>query len=231
MGIYYLYFFSPGVDQCLLPNLLSTNLEDSQASHITSLSSADFGKHIDVSVLKSISTHVNKTKYPSHLKIYTAKLALNSGMEHTTPSGIVRQGRHVRAQCQEKCKRCSHPRLSQEERDQINKGFWELKKHEEQWKFISKSVIVSAPKRKFVSKGSRGEKLNSRIYFFSINGKERRVCKTTFKNTLCICDSWIDSAMNHSSESGLQGDQRGKHKNRPKRGQKVVIRAVIDQTL
>lgn len=164
---------------------------------------------------------ISKELYPSHQKIYRAKLALNSGREHVTSKGKVRQARCIRAPCQERCKRCQSPKLSDQERLRINKNFWDLQDHLKQWKFIKDSLEISVPKKKVSVPGSKGEKLSSRVYSFLLDGKPRTVCKTMFKNTLCICDSWIDSAILHCS-SGLLEDRRGKHSNRTKRAQKVT---------
>lgn len=165
-----------------------------------------------------IQLHLQKKLYPSHSKIYEAKLALNSGKEHVTSKGTLRQARSVRPSCQERCTRCHIPKLTPQERQNINREFWNLKDHQKQWEFIKNSLIVSVPKKKFAVKGARGEKHVSRVYTFQIERQSRKVCKTMFKNTLCICDSWIDSAIAHCSDSsGVHEDKRGKHTNRTKR--------------
>lgn len=167
--------------------------------------------------MSSIHTEGNRKVYPSHLRIHEAKLALNSGRAHVTPKGKVRQARHVKPPCKDDCKRCHNPRLSRKEQLNINAAFWSLEDHFEQWKFLKNSLEGSAPKTKFASEGSKGEKLSSRVYYFIINGERKKVCKTMFKSTLSICDSWIDSAISHCSESAVKQDQRGRHNNRPKR--------------
>lgn len=168
-----------------------------------------------------IEDHVRKKLYPSHRashsKIYNAKLALNSGQEHVTSKGKLRQARSVKPSCHEKCARCISPKLSPQERHSIHREFWDLRDHQKQWEFIKNYVIVSAPRKKF-AEGGRGEKHVSRIYTFRIKGNQRKVCKTMFKNTLCICYSWIDSALANGCDSSDFHDKRGKHTNRTKRG-------------
>lgn len=153
-----------------------------------------------------------KKSYPSRTKINEAKLALNSGEEHKTPSGIIRRARSLRAPCQETCKRCASPRLTHENRLAIFKEFWALKVKEEQWKFISPLITCSTPKKKVFLKGSKRGKCSSRVYCFKINGTDQRVCKTMFISTLSICDSWIDSSLSHVKEDSVIPDQRGRGK-------------------
>ena len=75
--------------------------------------------------------------------------------------------------------------------------------------FIHQSIQLSATKRK---SGGNREKLVNRNYSFCINDKKRKVCKTMFKSTLDICDSWIVNALSHCSDDGhlTMQDRRGK---------------------
>lgn len=148
--------------------------------------------------------------YPSRLKIHAAKIALNSGKQHLSITGRVRTARHLKNPCHSSCRRCQPPRLTPSERQVVLDYFWSMKSHEKQWGFISNAVRACRPKKKFAVQGTKGEKSCSRVYSLSINGDSRRVCKTMFKNTLCICDSWIDSALSHVPK-GLP-DLRGKRK-------------------
>jgi hypothetical protein len=164
---------------------------------------------------------IGKTLYQSHLRIQKAKIALNCGQQHMTSKGTLRLARCLKRSCQDKCKKCQSPRLTLEERTNINRMFWNLGEHQKQWEFIKSSVVISKPKKKFACTGAKGEKSQSRTYTFSVEGKARKVCKTMFKSTLSICDSWVDSALTHFSDfSGVVVDRRGKHNNRPKRGLK-----------
>ncbi|KAK3915067.1 Isoleucine--tRNA ligase [Frankliniella fusca] len=95
------------------------------------------------------------------------------------------------------CNRCEEPRLTTEERQEIFETFWNWSDHNRQWLFIYGSVKTSSPRQKTAVQG----------------GTQRRVCKTMFKNTLCICDSWIDSALSHFSKDGYRPDMRGKVRN------------------
>lgn len=159
--------------------------------------------------------------FPSHLKIHEAKLALNSGREHITSKGHMRHARQVKLPCKDNCLRCQKPKFSLDDRIKINQEFWSLEDHLQQWMYIKQSVEVSAPKRKMSCEGAKGGKLSSRVYYFPLSGVRKKVCKTMFKNTLSICDSWIDSAISHCSVSAVDPDGRGRHTNRPKRKSKV----------
>lgn len=148
--------------------------------------------------------------YPSHLKILAAKLALNSGKVHLSSRGKVRSARQLRKPCHVGCMKCENPRLTDGERRTLFNRFWSLTDHEQQWKFIFDSIKIAPPKRKFALAGAKGAKSNIRSYYFIVGGQPRKLCKTMFKNTLCICDSWIDSALSHFYDGMHVPDMRGK---------------------
>ncbi|XP_034256290.1 uncharacterized protein LOC117654175 [Thrips palmi] len=159
------------------------------------------------------SVNSKKPRYPSQQPSYEAKLALNAGKEHMNSSGKIRRARCPQPACKLKCKRCSSPRLTEEERLLISKQFWNLQNHEQQWLFIFKSIKLTAPKRKTSMKGAKGEKLVNREYSFCIDKEQKKVCKTMFKTTLSICDSWIVNALSHCCDDLVKiPDNRGKHK-------------------
>ncbi|KAK3918302.1 hypothetical protein KUF71_000874 [Frankliniella fusca] len=161
----------------------------------------------------------NKRSSPSDQKIAAAKLNLNSGREHVNYSGKRRRARQLKKACHEDCNRCEDPRLQLAERQEIFNTFWSLSDHERQWLFIYGLVKTTAPRQKF-SVG--GGKQATRHYSFNLAGTRRRVCKTMFKNTLCICDSWIDSALSHFSKDGFKPDMRGKVRN-VRRGKGSIV--------
>ena len=127
--------------------------------------------------------------------------------------GKLRKARMLLKPCKNNCNRCERPKLDDNERELICKSFWNLKDHGQQWLFIYNAVKLSATKRKLCLKGTKGGKVFSRNYSFLVNGKHRKVCKTMFKSTLNISDSWIVSALSHCSDKTLIiPDQRGKHR-------------------
>lgn len=166
------------------------------------------------SILQYAVPPTNNTKkplYPSQQKVYDARLALNAGKEHFNSVGKFKHARIPKAPCKLECKRCSCPRLTKEERFAISRMFWDLSNHEKQWLYIRESIELSAPKRKCAIKGSTKEKHFNREYYFCINNEKRKVCKTMFKSTLCICDSWIINALSHCSDGQVKiQDSRGK---------------------
>jgi phage major head subunit gpT-like protein len=107
--------------------------------------------------------------------------------------------------------------LTEDERRAVHESFWKLKDHEAQWLHIAGLIKCSVPKKKFAAAGTKGEKHRIRTYHLVIDERLSKVCKTMFKNTLSICDSWIDSALSHVCETIVKPDLRGKHANRPKR--------------
>lgn len=151
--------------------------------------------------------------FPSQAKTLQTKLALNSGIEHVNTVGKVRKARKILTPCRNNCLRCEKPKLNQEVRDQISKSFWNLKDHGQQWLFIYNGIRLSDTKRKLCLKGTESGKAFNRNYSFLVNGKRKKVCKTMFKSTLDISDSWIVSALSHCSDNSLViPDQRGKHR-------------------
>lgn len=163
----------------------------------------------------TVNTKKAKKFYPSQVKVDEAKIALNSGLEHTAISGKIRPARSLKPTCKTTCKRCK-PRLSDDIRLDLLQAFWALGNHESQWKYLLACVKCSVPKKKCTASGSKGEKHFTREYCFEVNGCSIRVCKTMFKSTLAICDSWINSALSHSSSSAFLQDQRGKCKEKLK---------------
>ncbi|KAK3919908.1 Visual pigment-like receptor peropsin, partial [Frankliniella fusca] len=154
---------------------------------------------------------LSKILYPCHLKVLVAKLALNSGKSHLNTRGKFKKARQIREPCHAHCKKCEHQRLTEVEPCTIFNRFWSLNNHELQWKLISDSIKILPPKRKIALVVAKGEKKYIRSYYFAVNGKLRKMCKTMFKNTLCICDSWIDSALSHvHNNKNHIPDMRGK---------------------
>jgi len=152
--------------------------------------------------------------YPSQKKIMAAKLALNAGKEHVTTKGKLKKARFLKPPCMDSCKRCAKPKLSQSERLEVNNKFWALQDHVKQWKFINESVTCTVPKTKSCIAGAKGERACSRVYSLTGSCIRRTVCKTMFKNTLHICDSWINSALSHFSVSESPYDKRGRQNSR-----------------
>lgn len=177
-------------------------MEGCTPSHLESIVPIRFG----CAALARSVLH-NKRSSPSDHKIAAAKLSLDSGREHVNYSGKQRRARQLKNACHDNCNRCENPRLKLVERREIFNTFWSLSNHERQWLFIYGSIKTMTPRQK--SSVGCGKQV-SRHYFFSLAGTQRRVCKTMFKNTLCICDSWIDSALSHFSKDGFKPDMRGK---------------------
>ncbi|KAJ1519118.1 hypothetical protein ONE63_011272 [Megalurothrips usitatus] len=146
------------------------------------------------------------------MKIQSAKVALNLGMEHISSKGKPRPARHLGSSCTSNCKRCHSPQMTEEERLAVFETFWGFGDHEKQWAFIFNCITLCAPKRKFALVGAKGGKLYHREYSFDIAGKRRKVCKTMFTRTLSISDSWINSALSHCTGEGVViPDRRGQH--------------------
>lgn len=151
--------------------------------------------------------HLN---YPSQIKIMASRLALNAGREHVTSEGKLKKARSLKPSCKNSCKRCAMPKLTEKERQEIHHAFWALNNHGKQWTYIHSSVSCISPRKKSCTSGAKGEKLSSRTYYLNVCGTHKRVCKTMFKGTLSICDSWVDSALSHFENGEMTCDRRGK---------------------
>lgn len=148
--------------------------------------------------------------YPSQIKIASAKLALNSGKEHFTTKGKLKKARSLKPPCKSSCKRCEVPKITESDRREISSEFWGLGDHVKQWKYINDSISSTAPRTKTSISGAKGEKLSSRTYYLTVNGKKMKVCKTMFRSTLSICDSWVTSALSHFVNGNVSRDKRGR---------------------
>jgi hypothetical protein len=165
---------------------------------------------------------------PSKWKSNVAKEAYNSGMEHVTPRGYKRNARVMKPPCHSSCTKCKARRLTEEERAHIFNHFWKkLVSTQAKRMFIKLSVKCSQPKT--LSTLPEKARKTSRTYSFTVNRKEVKVCKTTFLNTLAICDSWVETTIAKSSNgNGLSPEKRGKHLNRPHRYGPETVQSVKD---
>lgn len=107
-----------------------------------------------------------------------------------------------------KCKFKCTERITEDQRQNLNKYYWSLDTYKTKIEFLTKYVETYTPKRKMT-----GRRTFSRKYTFNINGKEERVCKDFFKATLHISESTIATAL-EKSRKGPDAivDMRGKHK-------------------
>ncbi|XP_059179519.1 uncharacterized protein LOC131958471 [Physella acuta] len=107
-----------------------------------------------------------------------------------------------------KCKFKCTERITEDQRQSLNKYYWSLDTYKTKIEFLTKYVETYTPKRKMT-----GRRTFSRKYTFNIDGKEERVCKDFFKATLHISESTIATAL-EKSRKGPDAivDMRGKHK-------------------
>lgn len=168
---------------------------------------------------------VNKSKWIKEV----AKAALNAGKEHVTPKGVHRKARIILPPCKVSCRRCKN-RLSEEERVEIHRRFWELPNIDRKRDYISRCVSCQAPKTCSTIPGRARN--TSRIYSFQVKDELRRVCKTMFLHTLGVVDSWVETSLIKCAKGSCSPDKRGRQvHNRPKRWQQSVIDGVKEHIL
>ncbi|KAK3914271.1 Ribosomal RNA large subunit methyltransferase H [Frankliniella fusca] len=148
---------------------------------------------------------------PARWKANMRKKTFNTGKSHISSTGKERKARELGPGCTEKCNRCK-TRLTLERREEIRKAFWDIGNHQRQLDYVCSRTKSNTPKKKYAEPRKNGKEV-TKTYFFQVNGKDVRVCKKTFMDTLSICDSWLKTSTENSrGESGIAPpDMRGKH--------------------
>lgn len=137
------------------------------------------------------------------------KILRNSGQEYiSAKSKKVMPAKSVRPPCKENCKLKCKDRVNEEIRATIFKNFWDLKDINRQRDFISKSMQAVNPEYRY-SKPNSKRRLNSAFYF-CVDEKRIRVCKTFFVATLDIPNRYIRTAVEKTNSGIVTEDLRGK---------------------
>lgn len=89
--------------------------------------------------------------------------------------------------------------ITEIQRQQLLKEYWDLGEIERQWSFIIQSMEEVNPPQRYVRIDSDGtiapKRENNNAYFFTVSGVKIRICKTFFKNTLDIKNRPIETAL------------------------------------
>lgn len=131
--------------------------------------------------------------------------------------------RQLREPCKETCIFKCQKKFSEEQRREILKDYWNLGEIEKQWSFIAASVEEAIPANRYVKLNDEGQviepKRTNNAFYLITKGKKYRVCKVFFKNTLCINNRPITTALskkNKETNISLMTDNRGRHGKQPK---------------
>lgn len=144
------------------------------------------------------------------------KVLVNSGKAHTSRSGKHQMAKQIKgpAYCRLKC----FEKFDMVARQNIFKTFWNLGDHSQQWSFIA-SHVKEIRKKQWTQDSKR---LNVYKFFLPLSsdvGHKQKimVCKTMFKNTFSISNTFIQSAIDkHDKNTGIcTKDMRGFHSNHP----------------
>ncbi|CAK1592965.1 unnamed protein product [Parnassius mnemosyne] len=154
----------------------------------------------------------------SEWKQVISKRFKNSGLEYITKKGKVVAAKSILPPCTNKCRLSCSTKVSSEKRNIIFKSYWELGTHQRQRDFLASCVkkIHPATRRVTVTVNStckEPKKPNSSFYFI-VDGKEVRVCRTFLLNTLVIGEKTLRNVIDSVSIHALSvsfTDKRGNH--------------------
>ncbi|CAG9791657.1 unnamed protein product [Diatraea saccharalis] len=113
------------------------------------------------------------------------------------------------------CKKKCGNLISSEEREEIFKSYYRLGDHERQWQFIVQHTSAEPIKRMTLDR--KNNRIQSVKYYLPINNTKLQVCRLFFKNTLNVTHQTIYTALEKAQSADGFHDQRGRHKNRPRR--------------
>lgn len=116
----------------------------------------------------------------------------------------------VKPGCNEKCLKKCMTLLNQEDREAINKAYWDMS-WQEQHAFVDAHTYVAVPKRKITSEPKRKPKRN--FVLKKQDGTQKDVCKIFFLTTLGYLKN--NDRILHKTFTDSSIDKRGKHQKTP----------------
>lgn len=199
--------------------LASSEISDSSTPHI----SKKKRMYVKKAITKKRST--NKCNWLDVRR----KLLVNLGEAHISRCGKQQKEKQIRSPCKSNCRLKCSQKFDIETRQNIFKTFWNLGDHSLQWSFIS-SHMKQIRKKQWTQDSKRLNVYKFFMPLFSNNGNKKQimVCKTMFKNTLSISNTFIQSAIDkYDKNTGFcSKDMRGFHQNHP-----IIINAAMRDTV
>ncbi|KAF9419617.1 hypothetical protein HW555_003895 [Spodoptera exigua] len=116
----------------------------------------------------------------------------------------------VKPGCNEKCLKKCMTLLNQEDREAINKSYWDMS-WQEQHAFVEAHTYVAVPKRKITSEPKRNPRRN--FVLKKQDGTRKDVCKIFFLTTLGYLKN--NDRILHPTFTDSSIDKRGKHQKTP----------------
>ncbi|KAL4716988.1 hypothetical protein ACJJTC_001849 [Scirpophaga incertulas] len=160
------------------------------------------------------------------------KTLKNLGKAYKTRKGVLYEKKTIKSPC--KCRLKCFEKITNNQRKKIFKAFWKLGDHREQWFYISNLVSQNLKRRVYVDTQSRRKyTLKYKLPLPTIECSDEthlRVCKKQFLSTLSISEQFVYTAIQKTNKSTgiVTTDNRGKHKNHPRKITEDVKKSVCD---
>lgn len=139
----------------------------------------------------------------------------NSGHSYTSVSkkGKKIPARCLQPPCTEKCKLECTKKIGTDTRYQLFTDYWGLNDLYQQRAYIKSSMVDIKPRYQYTN--AENPRNPNKAYYFTIDSRQIRVCKTFFKGTLNISDR-MTTQQKINENDFLEEDLRGKHGNHKK---------------
>jgi len=163
---------------------------------------------------------VNREKW----KKTVAKEALDKGEAHLNVNGKPIAGKQLGESCGPSCKFKCEQRVTENQRRHIFDEYWKKTAGKSRkWDYLSR-LVRHYPK----NTGRSSKRQMTRMYFFRLDGKEVRVCKTMFLNTFDIAGGVVSTSLKKIGGGGdLSPDKRGKISHR-REVDPTIVQSVVD---
>ena len=161
-----------------------------------------------------------RKRQPEKWKVNKRKKAVNSGEEFVyqqkTGGTIVTKTvkkREMKNPCDEKCRMKCQEQFSEDIRQQIFNGFYELGNKDIQSQHLCSLVTEVETTEKKGKDKENSRRSFTRHYHLIKKGEKIKVCQKMFLNTFSIAEKRIRNLLRNKSETGFPlPDGRGKHK-------------------
>ncbi|CAG9571813.1 unnamed protein product [Danaus chrysippus] len=154
-----------------------------------------------------------------------AKLLRNSGKSYTGRTGKTVPPRKMGPSCKDKCILSCSKKFTEQYRVQLFTDYWAMGSIQRQRDFLSACIEKLALKYRRIT-AQEPRKPNCAFYLRDTNTNKVRVCKTFIINTLGISERAIRTVIGATfSGTGIASleDKRGKHTNRKKIDEEILI--------
>lgn len=118
------------------------------------------------------------------------KYKVNTGKTYKTKANKVIPARILKENCAQKCRYKCPDKLNNEERLKLLEHYWKIGDIVKQREYVARHISEVNPKYRQTTTNKNGNtrSLNMAYHLTKSDNTRIRVCKTFFKNTLCITD-------------------------------------------